>query len=200
MNTWVELCWQITSDCNEHCKFCHFFPDKINALSVDDNAIILKNISECKIPAITWSGGEALLYTGLNELIRIARGEGIKNRLITNGQICNIDILQYLDELVISIDSIDPDCNAFLGRGSGHFDRVLYTVQKIQDVCQIPIRINTMVSNRNTGHLAELYNFIIQNNIYKWRISKFAPLRGRAKKTVAFFLYQMMILICYWEK
>ena len=36
------------------------------------------------IKAITWTGGEALLYPRILELLRIAKEHGVKSKLITN--------------------------------------------------------------------------------------------------------------------
>jgi MoaA/NifB/PqqE/SkfB family radical SAM enzyme len=185
----VELCWQITSECNENCKFCHFFRDKFEILSVDENNKILENIFELKIPAITWTGGEALLYKGLKELIHKAYLKGIKNRLITNGQLCENEIFLYLDELIISIDSTNPDVNILLGRGENHFNNILNTIKEIRAKHPLfpPIRINTMISKINKSCLSHIYDFIDKNNIFKWRISKFTPLRGKAKENSDLF-------------
>jgi MoaA/NifB/PqqE/SkfB family radical SAM enzyme len=151
--------------------------------------IILENICNLDIPALTWSGGEALLYTGIEEMIKISHSRGITNRLITNGQLCDINVFRYLDELVISIDSVDSDINTLLGRGRNHFENVVSTLRRIQlELPNLPIRINTMISSINKNNIFKIYNFITRtNNIYKWRINKFSPLRGRAKQNINFF-------------
>jgi MoaA/NifB/PqqE/SkfB family radical SAM enzyme len=169
-------------------------------LLITDAVRILKNIVELGIPAITWSGGEALLYGGLTELARIAHENGIVNRLITNGQRYDAGVFRNLNELVISVDSVDEECNVVLGRGKTHFDRVLDTMRKIRDECPLPIRINTMISSRNTERLKELYDFIIEHGVSKWRISKFAPLRGRAKENGDFFSISNEDFIALLEK
>jgi MoaA/NifB/PqqE/SkfB family radical SAM enzyme len=151
--------------------------------------VILENICNLDIPALTWSGGEALLYTGIEELIKISHLKGITNRLITNGQLCDINVFRYLDELVISVDSVDSDINALLGRGKKHFENVVSTLQHIQLECpNIPIRINTMISSVNKDNILKIHSFITKNsNIHKWQINKFTPLRGKAKQNIDFF-------------
>jgi radical S-adenosyl methionine domain-containing protein 2 len=151
--------------------------------------IILRNVCDLNIPALTWSGGEALLYKGIKNLIKTSHVKGITNRLITNGQLCDINVFQHLDELVISIDSVDSNINALLGRGRNHFENVFSTLQCVQLECpNLPVRINTMISRINKDNIFEIYNFITRiNNVYKWRINKFSPLRGKAKENIDFF-------------
>ena len=56
-----EVCWNITTKCNQNCRYCHRFL-KINELTYEENLQILKNLMEDGIIDITWTGGEALMY------------------------------------------------------------------------------------------------------------------------------------------
>lgn len=82
-----EVCWNITARCNQSCKYCHRFLD-IDELEYEKNKAILMKMIEEGITEITWTGGEALLYPRIIELLKIAKEHGIKSKLITNR--CNI--------------------------------------------------------------------------------------------------------------
>ena len=123
-----EICWNITTKCNQNCQYCHRFLN-IDDLCFEDNKKILDKLIEQGIEKITWTGGEALLYPNIKELLRISKEKGIKNKLITNGVVLakdseTLEILNYLDSLTLSIDSISDEINVKLGRGKVHFSNI----------------------------------------------------------------------------
>lgn len=148
-----RVCWNITTRCNQNCKYCHRFLN-INDLSYEENEKILKNLINDGITDITWTGGEAVLYPRLKELVQISRENGVKNKLITNGLILvqNRDareILKYLDSLTLSLDTINNDTNAELGRGKKHFEEVKSIMDYIRDEnLPVKININTVVKKK----------------------------------------------------
>lgn len=180
-----EVCWNITTKCNQNCKYCHRFLD-ICDLTYENNEKILKNLINDGITDITWTGGEALLYPNLIGLLKIAKENGVRNKLITNGKLLanNIEmrgICDYIDSLTISIDSIDDKVNEELGRGKEHFNNVKEILDYLQDK-KLDININTVVSNKNIDSIESLGNFIENYNISSWRVFKFMPLRETAVK------------------
>ena len=64
-----EICWNITARCNQNCKYCHRFQNPKD-LSFEDNNRILDNLIASGVKNITWTGGEALLVNGIDELHR----------------------------------------------------------------------------------------------------------------------------------
>lgn len=176
-----EICWNITARCNQACKYCHRFLN-IKDLKYEDNLKILNNLISSGITSITWTGGEALLLDGVDELMKISYENGVKNKLITNGKLLTnerIDkIYKYLDSITLSIDSIDDDINDSLGRGKFHFEEIKnildYILEKKYD---IKIRINSVVCKNNLSSFDKLCDFFNKYNIFSWRIFKFMPLR-----------------------
>lgn len=179
-----EICWYLTTKCNQNCKYCHRFLN-IEDLNYEQNEQILRKLINDGIKAITWTGGEALLYKGFIDLLKIAKENGIKSKLITNGTIVanNNDIREvcdYLDSLTLSIDSIDENINTELGRGKNHFNNIKIVLEYLKDK-KLKVNINTVVSKINIDHLEDLGNFISNYNVNAWRIFKFIPLRETAK-------------------
>lgn len=180
-----RVCWNITTKCNQNCKYCHRFLG-INDLTYEENKKILNNLIENGVNNITWTGGEALLYPNLKELLKISQENGIKNKLITNGMVLakneNMrEILDYLDSLTLSLDTINDDTNEELGRGRNHFEEVKTILDYVKNK-NLKVNINTVVSKKNINDIEQLGEFLNNYNISKWKFFKFMPLRETAEK------------------
>ena len=180
-----RVCWNITTKCNQNCKYCHRFLG-INDLTYEENKKILNNLIKDGVNNITWTGGEALLYPNLKELLKISQENGIKNKLITNGMVLaqneNMrEILGYLDSLTLSLDTINDDTNEELGRGRNHFEEVKTILDYVKGK-SLKININTVVSKKNINEMEQLGEFLNNYNISKWKFFKFMPLRETAER------------------
>ena len=180
----VEVCWVLTTKCNENCKYCYRFLD-IPDVEYKQNEKVLRKLIEDGVKEITWTGGEALLYKGFIDLLKIAKENGVKSKLITNGTLVanNNDIREicnYLDKLTLSIDSVDNEVNIELGRGKEHYSNIKTVLEYLKNK-KLKVAINTVVSKVNIEYLEELGKFISNYNISSWRIFKFTPLRETAK-------------------
>lgn len=179
-----EICWNITARCNQNCKYCHRFLN-IKDLSFEENKTILNNLIASGVESITWTGGEALLIDGLDELLKISHNNNIKNKIITNGKLLTKDkidkIIKYLDSITLSIDSIDNTINEVLGRGKNHYNEIKEILDYIKEKnYNIKIRINSVVCKCNLNSFNALVEIFNNYNIYSWRIFKFMPLREKA--------------------
>ena len=118
-----SVCWNITSRCNENCKFCYrILTEKDN--DIEKNKKILEVLAKLSVDKISWTGGEALLYPNLIELLKISKSYGIINNLLTNGKLLSeekiIELEPYLDYITLSYDSNSSDTYKIMGRGERH--------------------------------------------------------------------------------
>lgn len=190
MNSIYTVCWNITSNCNENCKFC--FRKKCKENSLKQNKEILDNLLKIKIHKLTFSGGEALLYDNLFKLVDYAKQNdpSIILSLTSNGKVIDKylmeKIIQKFDIITFSIDSTKDDINKKIGRGKEHLSKVI----ELLNICnnKIDIKINTVVSKYNITELENIYEIIKKYNVSRWKILRYYPIRDSIKYKDEFYI------------
>ena len=124
--------YYVTTQCNLNCAYCEDFGARRNPQAEPFPSLetVRKVLSVIRsgVPRLWLTGGEPLLAPHLPGLLQIAR-QDLKFQeitLISNGTLLSqhLDLLKYLDRLVISLDSVDP----------GSLDQINLTPLPIKEV------------------------------------------------------------------
>jgi MoaA/NifB/PqqE/SkfB family radical SAM enzyme len=181
-----KVCWNITEKCNRNCKHCFRFRNS-EELSFDDNMKILNILKENGTKSITWTGGEATLYSNIELLINKSHEMGIYNNLITNGSTLTPNIFKEkfsnLDSITFSLDFLSDEDNIKFGRGDNYYSHLKEMINYLnKEFPNIKIKINTVILRDNKGILIDIYNELKNFKLSKWKLIKFVSFRGTAYK------------------
>ena len=105
------------SACNCRCVMCDIWKDNKNLkqLTEADVSGLLSSLKKFGTQQVVMSGGEALLHPNFFKLCQILKNAGIKVGLLTTGLSIKAhadDLLQYVDDLIISLDGDEQLHNA----------------------------------------------------------------------------------------
>ena len=178
----MEICWLTTEKCNQNCNYCDRFQNQ-SIISTKDYQTILEKLILYGVKKLTFGGGESLMVDCFADLVKKGAEHGIHFKLGTNGKLIlqNADIIPYLGEITLSIDSINSEINEKLGRGSDHYENICRAITFIREKKKnFSININTVVTKINLDYIEEMSEFITKWEIPQWRIFRFCPLRGTA--------------------
>ena len=190
----ITIRWDITKNCNLHCKHCSAYEDMNNSnnsqLALQDIISIMQKFSGEKINLIKLLGGEPLLRNDLNKIIIEANVLNIPIGFTTNGtvpfgkDIQELIIANKLRYITFSLDSENDSINATLRSPNtvkGIKDNIKY-VSELKQKHQLPLKIaiNCVINKNNFLDINNLLDFAIQNYIDKISFSNLVP-RGRAK-------------------
>jgi MoaA/NifB/PqqE/SkfB family radical SAM enzyme len=107
--------------CNLRCAYCCCSEIRTEPMSGADWKRIIRRLGQLGCMRIKFQGGEPTLRSDFRELCAQARRAGIVTAVVTNGMRISQqpDLLDHLDECVVSIDSARPELHDRLrGRGS----------------------------------------------------------------------------------
>lgn len=116
--------WNCTRQCNLNCLHCYASASNRKTPGEMDTAAggsLIRDLASFKVPVILFSGGEPLLREDLFELAALAREQGIRVALSTNGTLINESLAKKISDIGfaeagISLDGIGTNNDHFRGR------------------------------------------------------------------------------------
>ena len=166
------------------CKHCYSSSGpKITKERLDPDLLLnaitdAHNLGYC---IVSFSGGEPLLYDGIENLLTHAKSLGMKTSVTTNGTVLNKERLDSLknclDLLAISLDG-PPFIHNEIRGSKDAFDRLLKGVENIKSV-NLPFGFITTLTRENWEHLIWVAEFAVKHHATLLQIHPL-ELHGRA--------------------
>ncbi len=185
--------YHLWEPCNFRCKFCFAKFDDIRTTVLPKGHLpreaalsLVKHLSKEGFKKITFAGGEPTLCPWISELIIAAKTCGLTTMLVTNGSKLNDEFFDkvndFLDWVVLSIDSVDVDLNKSIGRRQGNLimpDEAYYAA-KVDLIKKwgIKLKINTVINAINFED-KRIATFIKTVQPLRWKIFQALKIEGQ---------------------
>lgn len=185
-----SVCWNITSRCNETCKFC-YRETNLKDLDFEEQKKVIDTLASMGIFKLTFAGGEPLLIPRINDLILYAKSKGLvvsmtSNAILIDGKELKF-LLDNLDWLTLSLDGATDEVQSYMTRHGNHASKVKEILQITAGYknCKCRIKLNTVVSKKNYKDVADIAKLVSNYNVARWKLMQFTPLRSYAKEAQA---------------
>ncbi len=145
--------------CNLKCDYCYCPELSTRLLDTEQWIEALRGLGRFGTSRIKFQGGEPTLRRDFREIASAAKGLGMRTAVVTNGSRIARDpsLLEPLDELVVSVDSLDPEIHDEQ-RGRGNHAEALAAIDAglARDLAVFAVAV---VTKRNVEDLPRLLEF-----------------------------------------
>lgn len=184
LSTPLFLSWEVTNRCNLRCKVCYnASADKlVDEIETSEVTEITEKIAACRPLFINLGGGEPLLRSDIEDIVRKIIEKGVDVQIVTNGTVYNEKLLIMLKRLgvmsiQVSIDGFEDEHDTI--RGKGTFRKSIKTLKfLIGHGC--PAVAAVVMTKLNYHSLPDLTEYLHRLGVKKMGVFRFIP-AGRGK-------------------
>lgn len=159
--------WNTTNQCNLYCGHCYRDAGDVMKSELDtaEAKRLIEDIKKAGFRIMIFSGGEPLMRPDIYELIRHARGQGLRAVLGSNGTLIDQSVAQRLKEAGIlaagiSLDSLDEKKHDDF-RGLSGAARLTREGLEHLKAAGIPFQIHTTVMEWNSAELEAITDYAV---------------------------------------
>jgi MoaA/NifB/PqqE/SkfB family radical SAM enzyme len=158
----------ITDGCNFCCPMCskHEGPPSPQELQLDGWAEVLRKIKDVPLlREVSISGGEPFTRPDIFEVLRLAKGAGLRVVLLSNGWFIDHDAIRALeqmgvDSLMVSLNSLQEAVHDDSRGRSGSYERIMRLIEIWRTGPQATdLSLATVIMEQNCGELSSLATF-----------------------------------------
>ena len=162
----VRVLWEITSACNVECDFC-LVEKKHRTIPLQQAMDMATVLIEEGVEKFLISGGEPLLYPGIESLLEFLVERGVLVKLLTNGTIHNPSIFDLICrtpqvEVSLSVQSIDEEMSDRIFKRKGSWAKLLETIRILP---KDRLNIITTFSTMNHDHIETIIDWVVAQGI-----------------------------------
>jgi MoaA/NifB/PqqE/SkfB family radical SAM enzyme len=154
-----EVQASLLNACNLRCVYCKCPEIKVTLMTTEQWRTIIRGLSALGTIRIKFQGGEPTLRADFREISAEARRAGLITAVVTNGLPVADEpaLLDNLDEVVFSLDSVTPEINDRL-RGEGTHAHVVRAID-IALGRGLRTYVNMVVNSETIGELEAMLEF-----------------------------------------
>ncbi|RBW67429.1 TIGR04053 family radical SAM/SPASM domain-containing protein [Bacillus taeanensis] len=182
--------WEVTRACQLNCLHCRAeaqYRRDPRELSFQEGKKLIDQIYEMDNPVFVFTGGDPLMREDLYELAEYAVKKGIRvsmtpsaTPLVTKEAIKKAKEIG-LSRWAFSLDGPNAKIHDHFRGTSGSFELTMNAIRYLNEL-EIPIQINTTVSNYNVNQLEEMAKLVEQLGTVLWSVFFLIP-TGRGKES-----------------
>jgi len=180
-----KVIFSITQACNFNCRFCFPSHGFCGNLSREEKIQIITKLIASGLNEITFIGGEPTLCQELGQLIKYAKKQNVKTKIVTNGtgltEAFLTEMAGYLDYITISVDSVNANILKTIGRQGRNLvvDENFYKdIVKNVHKFGYKLNINTVVTSENVND--DLTQFINYAAPRRWKLFQYVAVNGKS--------------------
>ncbi len=147
--------FNITFKCNQRCAYCGIYNDKRDEMTSKQIYSMIDEFVEFGTSRLSITGGEPLMRTDFQDIVRYARKRGLFVSLATNASLVSKDMdrLSEVNSVNVTLDGPEPIHDK--QRGEGNFKKVLNAIEVIRNK-GIPVYINSVITRYNCAHIQDI--------------------------------------------
>ncbi|MFC1701112.1 radical SAM protein [Patescibacteria group bacterium] len=175
----LVVTFSMTSRCNFRCKYCYgdYESRKNKEITIDEVLDLVNEMSDMGMRYLQLSGGEPLMFPGIEKVVDLANQRGVCLGINTNGSLIpeKLEVVKKIQTVCVSLDGYEEvnDSN----RGVGSYRKIMDGIKAAKSI-GTRVHIYATMSKNNIHALDWLMEFCKKNNIY----SEFGFLVNRSLK------------------
>jgi len=161
--------WLVTRKCNYKCRACNVWKNQDQReLTADEIKKGLDILKKLGIVELVLSGGDPLLREDIGEIIDYA-SKLFFTTVYDNGSLAakKLDLLQKVDFVAISIDSLDEEKNDYIKSTPGAWKNAIQAVETLHKK-GIKVSVTPTISQKNLYEIVDITNHFTGQGIPVW--------------------------------
>lgn len=169
----------VTQKCNLNCSYCYNKQNLNNSkveLTTEQWIETIDKLASNGVSSFIITGGEPLIRKDLIDILKHINKLGLKASLLTNGTLLNKnhDILELLDTVTVSLDSIDNSINDSNRENSKHYN-IIDNLRNIPPIFKEKFTIRSVITNNNIDNIDAIKHFVEDELKMNHILALFAP-------------------------
>ncbi|PYZ93465.1 radical SAM/SPASM domain-containing protein [Salipaludibacillus keqinensis] len=186
--------WELTRACELKCLHCRAeaqYRRHPQELTYEEGKKLIDDIHSMNNPMLVFTGGDPLMREDVFDIAKYAIDKGVRVSM-TPSATPNVtkEAMEKAKEVglsrwAFSLDGHNAEIHDHFRGTSGSFDLTMNAITYLHEL-EMPIQINTVISNYNVNHLEEMAQLIEQLDCVLWSVFFLVPTgRGQEKDMIS---------------